>query len=86
MDVSRRAYEETPPMQAEQRDHGDWNLPAGLPALAQRTLAAAGYTRLEQLTNVSETDLQQLHGVGPKALEQLRRALAACGLSFARRG
>ncbi len=44
-----------------------------------------GYTRLEQLTNVSETDLHQLHGVGPKALEQLRRALAACGLSFARR-
>jgi hypothetical protein len=31
-----------------------------------------------------EADLQQLHDVGPKALEQLRRALAACGLSFAR--
>jgi hypothetical protein len=86
MDDSRRTYEETPPMQAEQRDHGDWNLPAELSKPAQRALAAAGYTRLEQLTNVSETDLQQLHGFGPKALEQLRRALAACGRSFARRG
>jgi hypothetical protein len=86
MDDSRRTYEETPPMQAEQRDHGDWNLPAELSKPAQRALAAAGYTRLEQLTNVSEADLQRLHGVGPKALEQLRRALAACGLSFARRG
>jgi hypothetical protein len=73
-------------MQAEQRDHGDWNLPAELSKPAQRALAAAGYTRLEQLSNVSEADLQRLHGVGPKALEQLRRALAACGLSFARRG
>jgi hypothetical protein len=71
-------------MQAEQRDHGDWNLPAELPKPAQRALTAAGYTRLEQLTNLSEADLQQLHGVGPKALEQLRRALAACGLSFAK--
>jgi hypothetical protein len=73
-------------MQAEQRDDGDRKLPAALSKPAQRALTAAGYTRLEQLTNVSEADLQQLHGVGPKALEQLRQALAACGLSFARKG
>jgi hypothetical protein len=30
------------PMQAEQRDHGDWNLPAELPKPAQRALAACG--------------------------------------------
>lgn len=72
-------------MQAEQRDDGDWNLPAELSKPAQRALAAAGYTRLEQLTDASEAELQQLHGVGPKALEQLRRALAARGLSFATR-
>jgi DNA-directed RNA polymerase alpha subunit len=72
-------------MQGKQRDQGDWDLPSELPRPARRALAAAGYTRLEQLTSVSDADLHQLHGVGPKALEQLRRALAARGLSFAGR-
>jgi DNA-directed RNA polymerase alpha subunit len=72
-------------MQASQRDHGDQNLPAGLPKPAQRALTAAGYIRLEQLVTVSEAELHQLHGVGPKAVEQLRQALAARGLSFAGR-
>ncbi len=50
---------------------------------AQRALAAAGYTRLEQLVTVSEAELLKLHGVGPVALDRLRRALAAKGLAFA---
>ena len=54
-----------------------------LAAPAQRALAGAGYTRLEQLTTVSEDDIKKLHGIGPNALNQLRRALAARGLSFA---
>jgi len=58
-------------------------LPAGLAKPAQRALAAAGYVGLEQLTRVSEDEILKLHGMGPKALEQLRRALAAKGLSFA---
>ena len=58
------------------------NLPK-LAAPAQRALAAAGYSRLEQLTRVSEADLKKLHGIGPNALDQLRRALAAKGLAFA---
>jgi hypothetical protein len=69
-------------MQAEQRDHGERSLPAGLAKPARRALVAAGYTRLEQLTEVTESDLGKLHGMGPKALDQLRRALAAEGLSF----
>ena len=59
------------------------DLPAGLSKPAQRALAGAGFVRLEQLSNVSEAELLKLHGMGPKALEQLRRALAAKGLSFA---
>jgi hypothetical protein len=59
------------------------DLPAGLAAPARRALAGAGYARLEQLTRVSEAEVRKLHGMGPKALEQLRRALAARGLSFA---
>jgi dihydrofolate reductase len=56
--------------------------PAGLAKPAQRALAGAGYTGLEQLTRVSEDEILKLHGMGPKALEQLRRALAEKGLSF----
>lgn len=58
-------------------------LPAGIGAPATRALTAAGYTRLAQLTEVTEKDLGQLHGVGPKALRLLREALAADGLAFA---
>lgn len=49
---------------------------------ATRALEAAGYTRLKQLTNVTESELAQLHGMGPKALGLLRDALKAQGLSF----
>jgi DNA-directed RNA polymerase alpha subunit len=59
------------------------DLPSGLAKPAQRALAAAGYTRLDQLTRVSEGDVLKLHGMGPKALDQLRHALAVKGLSFA---
>jgi len=59
------------------------DLPIELAKPAQRALYEAGYLRLEQLTRVSETELKQLHGIGPNAIKQLRRALAAKGLSFA---
>ena len=58
----------------------DW--PAGVAAPARRALAAAGYSRLEQLAELTEAELRQLHGMGPKAIEQLRLALAARGLTF----
>ncbi len=54
-----------------------------LAAPARRALAAAGYSRLEQIARVREADLKQLHGIGPNAIEQLRHALADKGLSFA---
>jgi hypothetical protein len=46
-------------------------------------LVGAGYGRLEQLAGLDESRVGGLHGVGPKALWKLRRALAARGLSFA---
>lgn len=58
------------------------DLPTGLAKPAQRALAAAGYVRLEQLANVSEAELLRLHGMGPKAVDQIRRALAARGQTF----
>ncbi|MEN9563784.1 MAG: hypothetical protein RIR73_2028 [Chloroflexota bacterium] len=51
-------------------------------APATRALEAAGYTNLKQLTKVTEAELAQLHGMGPKALNILRETLKAEGLSF----
>ncbi|MBL8101397.1 MAG: DUF1801 domain-containing protein [Anaerolineales bacterium] len=49
---------------------------------ATRALEAAGYTNLKQLTKVTEAEIAQLHGMGPKALGILRDTLKAQGLSF----
>jgi hypothetical protein len=58
-------------------------IPTTLSKPAQRALAAAGYTTLEQLAAVRESELLSLHGMGPKTIRQLRTALAALGLAFA---
>ena len=52
------------------------DLPRGVGRPARRALAEAGYTRLEQLTEVREAEILKLHGVGPKAVGEIRRALA----------
>jgi len=70
-------------MTKHKHDEPESDLPAGLAKPAQRALAGAGYVRLEQLTKISEAEIRRLHGMGPKALDQLRRALAAKGLAFA---
>jgi DNA-directed RNA polymerase alpha subunit len=49
---------------------------------ARSALHAAGYTRLEQLTQISDKELLKLHSMGPKAIRILREALAARGLTF----
>lgn len=59
------------------------DLPAGLASPARRALVQAGYLHLEQLAEISEAEVAQLHGIGPNALTQLRQALGAKGLSFA---
>lgn len=70
-------------MTTRRREHQESHLPIGLAKPARRALAAAGYWRLEQLAELSEAELKQLHGIGPKALDLLRHALSAKGLSFA---
>ena len=61
-------------------------LPAGLSNPARRALISIGVRRLEQVAQRSEAELRQLHGMGPKALDHLRHALAAIGMSFAGEG
>ena len=53
----------------------------GAPAL--RALAAAGYTHLGQLDGVPLKDVLALHGMGPKGIGALRRAMAEHGWAFA---
>jgi hypothetical protein len=57
------------------------NLPK-LPAPARRALHGAGYARLEDLTKVTESEVLNLHGMGPNAMQVLRNAMRARGLSF----
>ena len=63
------------------RDEDDTGFPQ-LAAPARRALSAAGYTRLDQLAQVSETDLKKLHGLGATAIAALHRALQERELSF----
>jgi hypothetical protein len=60
---------------------GETGLPK-LAAPARRALVGAGYTHLEQLSQVSESDVLPLHGMGPNAMTVLRDALKEHGLSF----
>jgi hypothetical protein len=70
-------------MTVQPNDQTASDLPPKLGAPAQRALLGAGYTRLEQLTTISEVELKKLHGIGPNAIAQLRDALHTKGLSFA---
>ena len=57
-------------------------LPRGIGAPASRALSAAGYTELQQLAGVPRSELERLHGVGPKALRILEKELENRGLSL----
>lgn len=67
----------------QRHDALESDLPTALAQPARRALLAAGYRRLEQVGTLSEAEVKQLHGIGPNALDQLRRALAANGRAFA---
>ncbi|MCH6269522.1 DNA-directed RNA polymerase subunit alpha C-terminal domain-containing protein [Neobacillus citreus] len=58
------------------------DLPEKLAKPARRALEGAGIFRLDQLSKLSEEEILKLHGMGPKALGQIREALAAKGISF----
>lgn len=74
-----------PQLRAEAREATariEVSFPKGLAQPALRALAAAGYTRLDQLAAAREEDLMALHGMGPKAMTILKSALLARGLAF----
>jgi hypothetical protein len=69
------------PSNAARKAAGDF--PAGLAAPARRALHGAGIVSLAQLASRSETELLELHGMGPKSIRALKVAMRARGLSFA---
>ena len=68
----------------ERQTRQESDVPTKLAKPAQRALANAGYLQLKDLAKLSEAEVKQLHGMGAKALDQLRRALRANDLSFAK--
>lgn len=59
------------------------DLPTGLSKPALRALATAGISKLEQFAKVREEEVSEWHGVGPKAMELIRKALKEKGFTFA---
>jgi predicted RecB family nuclease len=57
-----------------------------LSAPARGALEHAGIFTLTELSQRSEREILKLHGMGPKSLPVLRKALQDAGMSFARPG
>jgi hypothetical protein len=70
-------------MKANKSHQQESDLPVELAQPARRALSGAGIQTLVQLTRFSEAEIQQLHGIGPNGLSQLRGALAGKVLSLA---
>jgi hypothetical protein len=66
----------------EAHDGDRGNQPAEAGRSGATALEGAGYTRLEDLTKVTESEVMKLHGMGANAMQVLRSALAERGLSF----
>lgn len=64
-------------------DRERYRLPEAFGARGAGALGA-GYTQLEQLARSSESELEALHGMGPRAVSALRVALHERGLAFLR--
>jgi DNA-directed RNA polymerase alpha subunit len=76
--------EEEMSMNAKNSEQQETDFPRQIGNPATRALENAGYSHLEQLTQVTEKELLKLHGMGPKALGILKEALKAKGMSFAK--
>lgn len=51
-------------------------------APARRALQRKGATTLQKLSQLSEDEVLELHGMGPSSIPKLKKALASQGLSF----
>lgn len=53
-----------------------------LAAPARRALASAGIKTLKQLSQFSEGEIAELHGIGKNALQTMKQSLKTNGWSF----
>jgi len=67
---------------ATKKDQTSTESLAKLSAPALRALANHGITTLKRLSEYSEKDIMQFHGMGKGSLPKLPEALAANGLAF----
>jgi hypothetical protein len=58
--------------------------PPGMSGPSLRALNVAGVRSMSDVARWTKADLARLHGMGPKALDVLERALAESGRSFRR--
>ena len=65
--------------QEKKKNIGPWS---NLSAPAQRALHLAGINTLEKLSNYSEKEILQLHGLGPSSIPKLKAELKTQKLSF----
>ncbi|MNO68188.1 hypothetical protein D3C76_590100 [compost metagenome] len=70
-------------MQSQGKQGLEQEVKLGKPAL--RALQNHRITTLEQVSEYSEKEIKNLHGVGPNAIEQLRKALELKGLTFSKK-
>jgi DNA-directed RNA polymerase alpha subunit len=61
------------------------SLPVKLAKPAHRALDNAGITTLKQLSRLTEKEVSHLHGIGQNAIQEIKKALANNGLSFAQK-
>lgn len=59
-------------------------LPSGLAQPAIRALKSAGFSNLQQISKATESELMELHGMGPNAMLKVKEALRKAGLSLAK--
>jgi predicted flap endonuclease-1-like 5' DNA nuclease len=59
-------------------------LPSRMGKPALRALAAAGISKFEELSAISEKELLKLHGIGPKAIRIIKEELQKHGMDFAK--
>src|SRR5690606_27994808 len=59
---------------------------SNLVAPARRALERQDITTLARLSKYTESEILELHGMGPSSLPKLRQALHSQGLSFKQRG
>lgn len=70
------------PSKKADQSMGENDFPKGVGKPATSALIEAGYTKVEQLKDVTEKEILNLHGVGPKAIKALKKELASKGMEF----